>query len=186
MANNQIDNNAAAAFEHLARADAGCMSLKHLAIQKNRMGDESLQALARAVSGGALPQLRWLYAGENEIGDEGVVALAAALEHGGCKQLRRLGLQHNLFGDAALGALGSALSAGAMPDGEFVYVLGNRFTPVGQAALSSGIAESEVQVHFGWPPPKTKSFLITPPDLLAPHDDEVYSQPASQPPTVKA
>jgi len=167
LASNELGADAMSAFTQLTAAGAGCRALRHLALQQNHIGDGGSATLAGAMSAGALPRLQWLYAGENAIGDAGVVALAVALESGACAGLRRLGLQANSFGDPGLSALGAALAAGAMPECELLYVIGNPFTSGGREALTQVIAEMELQVHFGWPPPRTKSFLITPPDRFA-------------------
>lgn len=177
LASNALDSEAMSAFEPLPGGAVACGALTHLAIQHNRIGDDGLTALAGALSHGALPQLRWLYAGQNGFGDAGVEALAGALGHGACPALTRLGLQANSIGDAGLATLGDALQAGAMREGEFIYLSDNPFTLDGREALARILAGTSLQIHFGWPPPRTKSFLITPPDRLAPDDAPQYDPP---------
>mmetsp|Transcript_43305 Transcript_43305/g.143251 ORF Transcript_43305/g.143251 Transcript_43305/m.143251 type:complete len:291 (+) Transcript_43305:18-890(+) len=169
LADNELDGAAMAAFAMCTGNGGGGGALKHLSLQRNRVGDDGAESLAAALAGGALPALELLYLGENEVGDAGATALAEALREGACPKLRRLGLQANRLGDGALEALAAALRAGAMKGGEFLYVGGNPFTPAGEArdALCESLRGGPLQCHFGWPPPKTKSFLITPPDRYA-------------------
>jgi Ran GTPase-activating protein (RanGAP) involved in mRNA processing and transport len=176
LAGNALDSEAMCAFQHIPGGPVACGALTSLAIQHNRIGDDGLTAIARAVTSGALPQLRWLYAGQNGVGDAGAAALAGALAHGACPALTRLGLQSNSIGDAGLAALSEALQAGAMREGEFIYLSDNPFTSEGREALTRILAETGPQVHFGWPPPRTNSFLITPPDRLAPDEAQQYEK----------
>jgi Ran GTPase-activating protein (RanGAP) involved in mRNA processing and transport len=185
LAGNALDSEALSAFAPVPGGPSACGALTHLAIQDNRIGDDGLAALAEALSHGALPRLRWLYAGQNGFGDAGVAALAGALRRGACTALTRLGLQANSVGDAGLSALGDALQTGAMSEAEFIYLAGNPFTSDGREALTRILAGSSLQIHFGWPPPRTKSFLITPPDRLAPDEQHVY-EPTSYPPGAAA
>jgi len=117
LADNELDGAAMAAFAMCTGNGGGGGALKHLSLQRNRVGDDGAASLAAALAGGALPALELLYLGENEVGDAGATALAEALREGACPKLRRLGLQANRLGDGALEALAAALRAGAMKGG---------------------------------------------------------------------
>lgn len=71
----------------------GAEALPRLGIcemQRNRLaGDAGLEALASAVSAGALAELRELYLFDNDLGEPGKRAFEAALAGGGCPRLLR-------------------------------------------------------------------------------------------------
>eukprot|EP00316_Scyphosphaera_apsteinii_P001984 CAMPEP_0119326956 /NCGR_PEP_ID=MMETSP1333-20130426/69609_1 /TAXON_ID=418940 /ORGANISM="Scyphosphaera apsteinii, Strain RCC1455" /LENGTH=296 /DNA_ID=CAMNT_0007335401 /DNA_START=27 /DNA_END=917 /DNA_ORIENTATION=- len=149
-------------------------NLRHLALQSNKLGDEGLKVFADFLSMGGLPNLEWLYLTDNDIGDEGLSALASALLGGNCKKLSRLAVQDNRIGDEGMMALAAAVKKGAMRYGEYIYIQRNNFTEAGEHKLKMAAKGTNLQVHFGWPPPRTFSFLAEGP--THPQEIEKYKK----------
>ena len=74
--------------------------------------------------------------------------------------MTRLALQGNKFGDPALFSLAKMVSKGIMrEEGEYIYVQENEFTQAGREALRTAMVGSDLQGHFGWPPPLAQAEL---------------------------
>ena len=87
-----------------------CRQLLHFYMHQTSLGDASVVALAKAIRGGALPELAGLRLSSNKIGWAGANALAETLEAGGFRNLLELKVWGNQIGDK--GMLTLAKSAG--------------------------------------------------------------------------
>ena len=87
-----------------------CTRLEKLDLRYNKIGNEGLTALARALADGAAPKLEKLNVNYNKIGNEGLTALARALADGAAPELDELNLSGNDFSgaDEGLRLLGQA------------------------------------------------------------------------------
>lgn len=63
-------------------ASGALANLKELYLQRNKVGDEGMQAFASAIATGALANLETLYLHQNEISDPGMAAFADAIATG--------------------------------------------------------------------------------------------------------
>ena len=81
----------------------------------NKIGNEGLTALARALADGAAPELKELELKDNKIGNEGLTALARALADGAAPELKELKSRNKKIGNEGLKALARALADGAAP-----------------------------------------------------------------------
>ena len=103
-----------------------CRSLTKLLLYQNKLGDESMIALAGAVSKGALPALKELFLYKNNIADAGMIALAGAVGKGALASLETLALDENKIGDDGLKVFAEACRAkGALDKIEHIYLFGN-------------------------------------------------------------
>lgn len=179
IATNQIaDAGLAAIAQQLPKS-----KMYQLVLSENKIGDEGICALARAVEADAtaFADMKWLFLDQNHVGDKGVAALAKAMVTG-LKAVERLALQDNKLTNAALFSLAKAIEAGALAKCEYLYVRyapparqtlscrklsvltatptvptwqvqNNGFDKVGKNALRAATKPRGIKVHFGWPPP---------------------------------
>ena len=78
------------------------------------ISEEHMSTFSRAVSKGALPNLKQLWLGRNKIGDTGMAALADAVSTGALAHLTHLELWGNQIGDVGMSTFSRAVSKGAL------------------------------------------------------------------------
>lgn len=158
LAENKITDAGLEAMLGLVGAGGGA-GIKQLSLHKNLIGDTGVKFLAKAIADGAFPELELLHLGHNQIGDEGAIALSEAFLTRRDHPITTIGLQFNELGDAALRSFALTLKKGSLRECLFIYVQNNQWGDEGEAALKLALKGVDTQGHFGWPPPKTESFL---------------------------
>lgn len=97
---------ASLAYSH---AHGGLRSLTLLSLQRNKIGDDSAEAIAQALASGVLGRLEWLQLNTNRIGDRGHTGLAAALAQPSvATRLAQLSLTGNIASEEGVAALRGA------------------------------------------------------------------------------
>ena len=121
-------------------------ALHTIELKKNRLGDDGVLALARAVSTSKLP-IRVLHLDGNLVSAEGATELARGVREGNCP-LEQLDLSYNLLDDAAVTDLAEGLSAaGAFFSLQHLWLGSNKFgdgavrQQGGKCRLSRGATE---------------------------------------------
>ena len=116
--------------------------LQTLIINRNRIGDPGISALANAM--GALPALINLNLGANQIGDEGMIKLSDACAMGAMEQLEWLVLDVNKIGDPGVGALADACAKGGLPNLQELRLFRNEIGDAGVSALADACARGSM------------------------------------------
>lgn len=92
------------------------LHLKHLSLEKNRIGDSGLCAISQAIRGGALRNLTRFILTDNAIGDDGMATFMWSLSCGAAPRLQWLYLNNNRIGDVGLKSLAAALREAKLPE----------------------------------------------------------------------
>lgn len=113
-------------------------TLRKLHLSGDGIGDHGMATLATAVAEGAFSSCVELHLHKNVIGDEGVEAIARASQSsvsGGLASLLEIDLDENSIGNRGAVALSAAMSQGAMSQVQRLYLRGNRIGDDGMRAL---------------------------------------------------
>uniref|UniRef100_A0A7S3EX48 Uncharacterized protein n=1 Tax=Haptolina ericina TaxID=156174 RepID=A0A7S3EX48_9EUKA len=147
---NLISDGGAVALSRVLQSAPG---LNQLLLHENRIGNEGLEALARAMHAGAASQISELRLSFNRIGDSGAASIARAWGQGGGCNLKQLHLACNLIGDA-----GAVAIANALHNAPKIEVLsfgsargGNRVNDAGARALAGAVCahvQSSMALHL--------------------------------------
>lgn len=111
--------------------------LTNLVLNRNQIGDASMQALANAFIKGAMPSLTGLWVFNNQIGPDGMKALADALIHKAIPRLKNFRVEKNQIGDAGLQMLADAAIQGGLPKLEYLCVQENQTGKTGMQAIAN-------------------------------------------------
>ena len=123
------------------------------------MGVEGGQALANALSCGALARLEKLLLDFNRLGDVGVAAISNAVgDGGGLARLRALSLRSIQVGDAGASALAGVIAKGAMVSLTDLDLSYNLIGDQGATAIAQSTVGRPPSV--GWPGPRGGRLLV--------------------------
>ena len=120
------------------------VQLKELELVGNKLHDAAMQAIAGAISRGAVPMLTCLHVGRNAIGDDGLRALAEAFGEGALPRLETLMLVHNKISADGVAALSQAAESGALAALACLGLSGNEIGTHGLKSLASAASDDEV------------------------------------------
>eukprot|EP00322_Chrysochromulina_rotalis_P028906 CAMPEP_0115841848 /NCGR_PEP_ID=MMETSP0287-20121206/7500_1 /TAXON_ID=412157 /ORGANISM="Chrysochromulina rotalis, Strain UIO044" /LENGTH=324 /DNA_ID=CAMNT_0003295507 /DNA_START=1 /DNA_END=975 /DNA_ORIENTATION=- len=108
-----------------AMIEQGPCDVEYLFFAKNKIGDEGIEAIAEAITAGALPKLLTVDFTSIGASDEGFIKFINSIKH--CEQFRDIIFKQNGLSDRALAELHAVLKRGEWPFVERVNLSGEIF-----------------------------------------------------------